>query len=89
MGLDVGRAMRWGRRVLRRYMQAHTGKGDLGGWRLKLGRGDRLSRLCRSGAVETGDHLAFECEGTRGIVGWYWKRWLDLDDKSKWAYEYE
>lgn len=39
--------------------------------------------------METGDHLVFEYEGTRGFTGWDWRRWVDLDDKSRWAYDYE
>ena len=31
----------------------------------------------------------FKCVGTRGVVGWEWVRWIELDDKSKWAYEFE
>ena len=89
VGLGAGRATKWGRRAISRYVQARTGKGDLGAWRLRLGRGGGLCRLCRGGVVETGDHLVFECPGTRGLVGWDWRRWAELDDRSKWAYEFE
>ena len=88
-GLGAGRAIRWGRRALSRYVQARTGKGDLGVWRRRLGRGDGLCRLCRGGVVESGDHLVFECAGTQDLSGWEWGRWVDLDDRSRWAYEYE
>ena len=70
-------------------MQARAGKGDLGVWRERLGRGVGLYRLCQEGASETGDHLVFECTGSRGGVGWDWARWLEMDDKSKWAHEFE
>ena len=60
VGLEAGRATRWGRRALSRYVQTRTGKGDLGIWRRRLGRGDGLCRLCRGGVVESGDHLVFE-----------------------------
>ena len=39
--------------------------------------------------VEIGDHLVFECEGTRIFISWDWRRVVDLDVKSKCAYEYE
>ena len=86
IGLGAGRATRWGRRALSRYVQARTGKGDLGVWRRRLGRGDGLCRLCRGRVVESGDHLVFECAGTRELSGWEWGRWVDLDDRSRWAY---
>lgn len=89
VGLGAHRARGWGRRVLSRYEQAHTGKGDLGIWRLRLGRGDDLCRLCRDEVVETGDHLVCECKGIRGFAGWDWRRRVDLDAKSRWAYEYD
>ena len=54
-----------------------------------MGRGDGLGRLCRGGVVESGDHLVFECAGTRDLSGWVWGRWVDLYDRSRWAYEYE
>ena len=72
-----------------RYVQAHTAKGDLGVWQRRLGRGDGLCRLCRDRVVEIGDHLVFVCEGVRGFAGWECWRWVDLDDKSRWAYKYE
>ena len=89
MGLGAGRATRWGRQALSRYVQARTGKGDLVVWRRRLGRGDSLCRLCREGVVKSGDHLVFECAGTRDLSGWEWRRWVDLDDRSRWASEYE
>ena len=89
VGLCAGRAPRWGRRAISRYAQARTRKGDLGIWRRRLGRGDGLCRLCRGGEVETGDHLVFNCAGMRGFVGWDWRGWIDWDDRSRWAYEYE
>ena len=45
VGFGAGRATRWGQPVLSRYVQARTGKGDLRGWQLRLGRGDGLCRL--------------------------------------------
>ena len=87
--LGAGSVPRWDRRALSRYVQAYTGKGDLGVWRRRLDMGDGTCHLCRKGVVETGDHLAFECEGTRSLVGWEWNRSVDLDDRSKWDYEYE
>ena len=86
LGLGAGRATQWGRRALSRYVQARTGNGDLGVWWRRLGRGDGLCRLCRRGVVELGDHLVYECEGTRSLVGLGWRRWVDLDDRSRWAY---
>ena len=85
VGLGAGRATKWGRRAISRYVQARTGKGDLGAWRVRLGRGCGLCRLYRGGVVETGDHLVFECPGMRGLVGWDWRRWAELDNGSKWA----
>lgn len=70
VGLGVGRATKWGRQVISRYAQARTGKGDIGIWQRQLGRGDGLYRLCRTGVVETGDHLVLDCAGTSGFVGW-------------------
>ena len=78
VGLGAGRATQWGRRALSRYMQTRIGKGDLEVWRMRLGKGDGLCRLCRRGVVESWDHLVFECEGTRSLVvgsregGWTW-----------------
>ena len=37
-GFDKGRVSKWSRRAGSRYMQARTGKGDLGVWRDRLGR---------------------------------------------------
>ena len=75
--------------MLSRYVQARTGKGDLGVWRRRLGRGDGFSRLWREGVVESGDYLVLECTGTRGLSGWDWRRWVVLDNRSRWAYDYE
>ena len=88
-GLGAGRVSGWGRRAVSRYAQLRTGKGDLGTWRARLGRGGGMCRLCDGGVVETGDHLVFRCPGTRDGVGWEWSRWIEMDDKSRWAYEYE
>ena len=88
-GLGAGRVPGWDRRAVSRYAQLRTGKGDLGAWRARLGRGGGLCRLCDRGVVETGGHLVFGCPGTRCGVGWEWSRWIELDDKSRWAYEYE
>ena len=89
VGLGVGRAMKWGGWAIGRYAQARTGKGHLGIWWRHLGRWDGLCRLCWEGVVETGDHLVFNCAGTRGIIGWDRGSWIALDDRSRWAYEYE
>ena len=83
------RVPKWSRRAASRYVQARTGKGNLGVWRERLGRGVGLCCLCQEGASETGDHLVFECTGSRGGVGWDWALWLEMDDKTKWAYEFE
>ena len=88
-GLGAGRVSGWGRRAVSRYAQLRTGKGDLGAWRARLGRGEGGCRLCDRGVVETGSHLVFGCPETRRGIGWGWSRWIELDDKSKWAYEYE
>ena len=88
VGLGAGRATRWGRRALSRYVQTRTGTGNIGVWRRRLGSGDGLCCLCRRGMVESGDHLVFEYEGTWRVVGWEWGRWVDLYDSSRWAYEY-
>ena len=88
-GLVGGRVSKWGRRAVSRYAQLRTGKGDLGAWRARLGWGEGWCRLCGVGAVESGGHLVFRCPGTRGGVGWSWSRGIELDDKSRWAYEYE
>ena len=37
-GFDKGRVSKWSRRAGSRYIQARTGKGDLGVWRDRLGR---------------------------------------------------
>ena len=58
-------------------------------WRQRLSRGVGLCCLCREGTSETGDHLALECTGSRGAVGWDGARWLEMEDKSKWAYEFK
>ena len=65
-----GRLPKWGRRVACRYVQTRTGKGDLGVWRERLGRGVGLCRLCQEEASKTGDHLVFEYTRSRGGVGW-------------------
>ena len=89
VGLGAGQTTQWGWRALSRYVQGRTGKRDLGVWRRRLAREDGSCRLCRDGVVGTGDHLVFECEGARGLIGWEWRRWIDLYDWSKWAVEYE
>ena len=87
-GLGAGKISRWGRRVASRYAQLHPGKGDLGVWRERLGRGLGSCRLCQ-GALERGVRLVFRCPGTREGIGWQWARWIELDDKTRWVYEYE
>ena len=88
-GFGKGRVPKCSRRTASRYVQAHTGKGDLGVWRERLGRGVGLCRLCQEWASEIGDHLLFECMGSSGGMGWDWARWLEMDDKSKCAYQFE
>ena len=88
-GLGAGRVSGWSHRAVSRYIQLRTGKGDLGAWRARLGRGGVVCRLCDWDVVETGSHLVFGCPGTRSCVGWEWSRWIEMDDKSRWAYEYE
>ena len=51
-GLGAGRIARWGRHAAIRYAQLRTGKGNLGVWRERLGRGLVNYRLCQ-GALET------------------------------------
>ena len=84
-----GRVPKWSGRAASRYVQARTGKGDLGVWRERLGRDVGLCRLYQEGASETGDYLVFECARSRGGVGWDWAHWLEMDNKSKWAYGFE
>ena len=88
-GLGAGRVSGWGRRAVSRYAQLRTGKGDLVAWQTRLRRGEGFCRLCDGEVVETGSHLVFRCPGTRGGVRWEWSPWIELDDKSRWAYEYE
>ena len=88
-GLGAGTVSGWDCRAVSRYTQLRTGKGDLGAWLARLGRGEGVCRLCDRGVVETGGHLVFGCPRTRCGVGWKWSRWIELDDKSRWAYEYE
>ena len=45
-GLGAGRVSGWGRRAVCRYAQLRTGKGDLGAWRARLGRGEGLCQMC-------------------------------------------
>ena len=87
-GLGAGRISGWGRRAASRYTQLRTGKGDLGVWRKRLGRGLGSCCLCQ-GDLEMGGHLVFRCPKTQEGIGWQWARWIDLDDKARWAYEYE
>ena len=32
---------------------------------------------------------SLSARGTRDLSGWAWGRWVDLDDRSRWDYEYE
>ena len=89
VGYGAGWVSRWDPLAVSRYVQARTDKRELGVWRMRLGRGCVLCRLCQKGATETGDHLVCECMSTKGGMGWKWGRWIELDDKSKWAYEFE
>ena len=88
-GLGAGRVWGWGYRAVSRYVQLCTGKGDLGAWRARLGRGEGLCRMCEQGVIESGRHLVFECPGTRSGVGWEWSRWIEMDNKLRRAYECE
>ena len=71
-----------------RYAQMRTNKGDLGGWREKLGRGSSLCHLCGC-ACETGPHLVFDYQKCVPERGWCWGGWGEMDDKALWQYEYE
>ena len=55
----------------------------------EVGQGGWVVPSLPGRVVKTRDHFVFQCAGTRGFADWDWKRWVDLDDKSKWAYEYE
>ena len=57
-------------------------------WKERLGRGLGNCGLCWKD-LETGGHLVFRCLWTREGVGWQWAWWIELDDRAKWAYEYE
>ena len=70
------------------YAQMQANKGDLGVWRERLGRGDGLCRLCGS-ALESGNHLVFDCQECSAGRGWCWGGWGEMDDKALWRYEYE
>ena len=52
-------------------------------------RGDVRCRLCPEGVLESGDHLVFDCVSLRANRGWEWSGWEELDDRARWAYEYE
>ena len=41
------------------------------------------------GGGRDGGPPGLDCEGTQTIAGWEWRRWVDLDDRSRWAYEYK
>ena len=84
VGCGLGRVARWGRRAASRYAQLRTNKGDLGGWRERLGRGGGLCRLCGS-ALETGTHLVFDCQGCAPGRGWTWGGWGEMDDRALWG----
>ena len=88
VGCGMGRVARWGRRAVSRYAQLRTNKGDLGAWRVRIGRGGGLCRLCGS-EVESGPHLVFDCRKGVAGRGWCWGGWGELDDKALWRYEYE
>ena len=88
LGLGAGRLSKWGRRASSRYAQLPMGKADLGVWKERLGTGLGSCHLCRED-LETGGHLVFKCPKTREGVGWQWARWIELDDRAKWAYEFE
>ena len=60
VGCGMGRVAKWDRGAVSRYAQLHTNKGDLGVWRVRLGRGGSLCRLCWD-APESGSHLVFDC----------------------------
>lgn len=64
VGFGVGRVVRWARSPVCRYVQARTGKGNIGVELVRLGRGDSFCCLYAGGSVETGGHLVFNCKGT-------------------------
>ena len=66
--LGAGRVSGWGRRAVSRYAQLRTGKGDLGVWWARSGRGEGLCRWCEYGTIELGSHLVFGCPRTRDGV---------------------
>lgn len=61
-GFGGGRVTKWGRRAVSRYTQMRSGKGDVGEWRRRPGRGDGKCRLCGVGG-KTGLHVVFKCHG--------------------------
>ena len=71
-----------------RYAQLRTNKGDLGVWRVRLGRGDGLCCLCGA-ATESGNHLVFDCSMCSPGRGWCSGGWGELDDKALWRFVYE
>ena len=58
-GYGKGRVPKWGRRAASRYVQARTGKGDLGVWTERLCRGVGFCCLYQEWTSEMGDHLVF------------------------------
>lgn len=54
-----------------------------------MGREDGLCRHCQISQTETGHYLVFDCSGSWRGMGWKWGLWIELDEKSKWAYEFE
>lgn len=69
-------------------MHLQVVKGDLGQWRLGLGAGEYLCRLCGT-FEETGDHLGFRCERSSDLQWWVWVSWAQLDNKRRWRYTVE
>ena len=68
VGCGMGRVAGWDRRAVSRYAKMRTNKGDLGVWRVRLGRGRGRCRLCEN-ADESGNHLVFDgrvCVPDRG-----------------------
>jgi len=68
-GAGMGRVVKWNWKARVAYVQCRTGKGNLQGWRHKIGKPDNPEcRKCRRYA-ETGKHVALVCcNGRRFLI---------------------